>query len=330
MPVRKTESRMPNGFVPTDLGQEVIAGDGRCALVSLITSPLAINRENTYVIFVTDASLAAAAASFEWTFTDDGETPNTQTTDHGEISFTPSSNGALNVAVRILDGGGVEQAQLELSQDAVPLNAVLEALIVNATNESGPGVANPEVARELVNDHNPYYQDVALQTPETDDAFKQFVFSMVFDGALARTADRRKQHLEQLATALNSQDGDFVTLAAEGAGVCGVRLALLAMIVGSPAPLLQWTELPEAADQRNVADEQLRQSLAALDESALIDLFNLARFPKSNITQCAKIIETLRNHYFNGASFNDVVTGMSGTRAHWITRHYSEGPLIPS
>ena len=102
------------------------------------------------------------------------------------------------------------------------------------------------------------------------------------------------------------------------------------MIVGSPAPLLQWTELPEAVDQRNVADEQLRQSLAALDESALIDLFNLARFPKSNITQCAKIIETLRNHYFNGASFNDVVTGMSGTRAHWITRHYSEGPLIPS
>ena len=328
MSARKTETRIPAGGAPSDLGQEVVATDGRCALVSFITSPLAINRENTYVVFVTDASLAAEAESFEWTFTQNGGTPNIQTTDYGEIFFTPSEMGTVNVALRILDSASAEQARLELDQEVVPVNPELEALINNSANEEGPGIGNPDVARELVNDHNPYYQNVALQTPEADDAFKRFVFSVVFDGALARPATRRKEHLNRLAAALNGGNGDFITLVAEGAGVCGVRLALLAMVVGTPTPLLAWTELPEADDQRASADEQLREALAALDDQARIDLFNLARFPKSNITRCAQIVEALRDHYFPGTNFNDVLTGMSGTRAHWITRHYNEGPLV--
>jgi hypothetical protein len=330
MPVRKTEGRIPAALAPSDLGQEAVAGDGHCAMVSFIASPLAVDRENTYVVLVTEAALAAQVNSYEWTFTQEGVSPSVQSTDIGQISFTPTSIGALNVSVRILDGGNAEQARLELAQDVVPLNAILEASIVNAANEPGPGLSNPEVAREVVNDHNPYYQQVALQPPESDDAFKRFVFSMVFDGVLARPAARRKEHVDQLAASINEGDGDFVTLTAEGAGVCRIRLTMLAMVTGNPAPLLPWTELPEPADKRGVADEQLRQTLAALDENARIDLFNLARFPKSNITQCGRIIETLRNHYFNGANFNDVLTGMSGTRAHWITRHYLEGPLVPS
>jgi hypothetical protein len=54
------------------------------------------------------------------------------------------------------------------------------------------------------------------------------------------------------------------------------------------------------------------------------------RFPKSNITLCGRLLEALRNRYFSGTNFNDVLTGMSGTRAHWITRHYLEGPLVRS
>jgi hypothetical protein len=99
------------------------------------------------------------------------------------------------------------------------------------------------------------------------------------------------------------------------------------MTIGSPAPLLAWTELPEPSAQRAVAEEQLRQTLAALDEPQRIDLFNVTRFPKSNITQCGRIIEALRDRYFSGTNFNDILSGMSGTRAHWITRHFREGPL---
>jgi len=181
------------------------------------------------------------------------------------------------------------------------------------------------VARELVNEHNRYYQAAALQTTESGDGFKQFIFGVVFDGALQRDASRRKKHVDRLAASLNNPGEDFVGLTAEGVGVCGIRLALLAMTVGSP--LLPWTELPETPAEHAAADEQLRQQIAALDEAQRIDLFNIARFPKSNITQCSRIVEALRDRYFSGANFNDVLTGVSGTRAQWIAKHFREGPL---
>jgi hypothetical protein len=64
-------------------------------MVSFITSPLAVGRENRYVVFVTDASLAANAESYEWTFTQGEDPPNTSTTSGGEIAFTPAGNGSL-------------------------------------------------------------------------------------------------------------------------------------------------------------------------------------------------------------------------------------------
>ena len=106
--------------------------------------------------------------------------------------------------------------------------------------------------------------------------------------------------------------------------MCKIRLALAAMVISG----LPWTELPDEASPRVSADQQLREQLAALDDNKKVDLFNLVRFPKSNITLCGKIVEQLRNRYFNGANFNDVLTGMNGTRAHWINRHYKEGPLV--
>jgi hypothetical protein len=326
MGVRKTESRIPANHQASDLGQAITSADGRCTLVSFIPSPLVVARENNYVLFVTDAGLAASAQTFEWKFVENGGAPDVQTTQIGEAAYSPKATGTLSLTVRVLGGGNAEQAKIELTQDVVALNAELEGLIAGARNQPGPGVGNPDVARELINDHNPYYQSVALQTPENGDGFKRFVFSMVFDGALQRNPARRKQQISQLAVSLNSDGSDFATLAAEGTGVCGIRLALLAMTLGNSPPL-PWTELPEAASQRALADEELRKKLAALDENTRIDLFNLVRFPKSNITHCGHILEKLRNRYFAGANFNDVLTGMSGTRAHWITKHFKEGPV---
>jgi hypothetical protein len=334
VPVRKTESRLPANFQAADFGEALVAPDGRCVLISFITSPLAADRENVYVVFVTDKALAEAANSFEWRFTENRTEPTIQTTQHGEISYVPQVPGNLELSIRILGEDNSEQAILALAQDVVPLNPILENLISEASNEPGPGIANPDVARELVNNYSSYYQGVTLQTPEAGDVFQEFVFSMVLAGALQRTTAQRNQHVDKLAQSVNSQGTDFATLAAQGVGVCGIRLSLLAMTFqqapGNPTPLIDWTELPELPSQRALADEQLREKLAALDEAARIDLFNLARFPKSNITRCAHVLEALRDRYFNGTNFNDVVTGMSGTRAERIIRHYQEGPLLRS
>jgi hypothetical protein len=332
MAVRKTETRIPANFQASDLGQSTVAADGRCMLVSFTTAPIVVRRENVYVLFVTDAVLAAVAQSYEWTFKENDDIAKISTTLHGEVAYQPQTLGMLSLSVRVLDAGGTEQANLTLDQEVVLPSAEAEALIADARDKPGPGAANPEVLRELVNEHSRYYQAVKLQIPEAGDAFERFAFSIIFDGVLRRSSAKRKQHVDQLAVALNEQAPDFITLAAEGVGVSGIRLALLAMTLpraaGSPGALLAWTELPEAAEQRSFADEKLRQTLGALNETALIDLFNLARFPKSNITQCGRILETLRDHYFPGKNFDDVLTRMSGTLAHWITRHYREGPLL--
>jgi len=324
MTVRKTENRFPDGLQASDLGQASIAADGRSALISFITNPLVVGRENVFVTFVTDATLAASAASFEWSITENGGAPQVQNTDHGEFSYTPTAAGSLALTMRILDQSNVEQAKLSFDQEVVEVNAELESLIADAQNQPGPGVANPDVARELINDHNPYYQNVVLQTPEPGDAFQQFLFGVVFDGALQRTAADRKQHLADLADSLNDGGADFATLAARGSGVTGLRLVLLAMTLPS---MLDFTELPEPNDQRALAGDQLMQSLAEIDEEKRIDLFNLVRFPKSNIAQCARVLEALRDRYFPGTNFDDVLTGMSGVRAQFLLSQFTEGPV---
>jgi hypothetical protein len=330
MTVRNTECRLPAGYQATDLGEAVTAADGRCALVSFVTAPIVAERENSYVVFVTDPALAAATDSFEWTITEHARDPLVVTTQSGVFTYVPSTLATLSIDVALLDGGGTRQATLSLAQEVVDPSQAAEELIERAADALGAGAGNPEVLRELVNEHARYYQTVTPQSAEPADAFRRLTFSFVWDGAQRRTPRMRAWQIDRLATALNEQPADFAGLAAEGVGVSDLRLGLLAMILpsapGGP-PLLPWTELPEAVSPRAVADEQLRMAVSALSEPARIDLFNVVRFPKSNITQCARALEALRNRYFAGASFEDVLTGMSGIRAHWITRHYREGPL---
>jgi hypothetical protein len=332
MAIRKTEGRLPANFQASDLGESVSMINERAVLISFVTAPLGRDRDNRYVVFVTDAGLASAVQSFEWQFVENGGALESQTTAIGEAVYRPKTLGTLVVTVRLLGAGNAEQGTLTLNQTVIDVNAELETLIAEARNQSGPGASNPAVLRELINDLSPYYQAVSLQTAEGGEGFQKFLFSLVHDGLLQRPGAVQQQQLNQLAAALNGTEGDFVTLAAAGTGVCGIRLALLAMTLpqaaGGTTPILPWTELPDVPNQRVLADEQLRQSLLALEESRRIDLFNLVRFPKSNITLCGRILEGLRDRYFNGTNFEDVLTGLSGTRAHWIMRHYREGPLV--
>jgi hypothetical protein len=99
MPTRPTERRIPPTLTPGDLGESVAAGDTRCLLVSFITSPLVVERLNTYVVFVTDDALAAGTARYEWKFALGEVEPETQVTDAGEATYRPKSAGELQVSV---------------------------------------------------------------------------------------------------------------------------------------------------------------------------------------------------------------------------------------
>ena len=329
--MRKTERRLPAGYQAADLGEAVVAADGRCALVSFATAPVVATRENTYVLFATDAGLAAAAQSFEWTFRENGDITHSESGERVDVVYSPTAMGTLSTTVRVLGAGDAEQATLTLEQLLVAPSAELETLIADAQNKPGPGASNPEVLRELINQHCLYYCNVVPQAPESGDAFLRFVFSVASSGAGLRSQIERREHIDALAAAIEGQPEDFARLAMVGVGVANIRLALLAMVMpqtaGGGTPFLPWNELPEAANQRAFADQELRGKVATLGEDARVDLVNIGRFPKSNLAACARILEALRDRYFAGAKFEDVLTGMQGTRAHWILTHFTEGPV---
>jgi hypothetical protein len=325
MGVRKTETRLPEGLQAADLGEAVVAADSRCALVSYITSPLAINRENTYVVFVTDNALAGTVEQYEWTFTEEGSPPVTNNTDIGQASYTPVTAASLSISVKLSDGGSAEQATLSLTQQIGPLNNILEGLISAAVDTPGAGIGNPDVLREIINDFNPYYLNFALQQPESGDSFKKFLFGTISEGCIQRKPDSRNQQLDKLAEAINSGDEDYVSAIACGLGVSNLRLGLVAMML--PPSSVPFTELPDGNAENLSADEQVRQLVAALPEEDRIDWYNNLRFPKSNINTCGKLLEALRNKFFNGVSFDDVLNKQSGVMSTWIIQNYNRGPL---
>jgi len=112
--VRKTERRLPKGLQATDLGEAVVAGDGRCALISFITAPVIVGRANTYVVIVPDTALAANVATFEWTFKENNAVKRTGTTVRGDASYQPTQPGSLSASVRLLDSSNAQQASLTL------------------------------------------------------------------------------------------------------------------------------------------------------------------------------------------------------------------------
>ncbi len=325
MSVRKTETRIPQGLQPSDLGEAILNSDGKCSLISFITAPLAAARENMYVVFVMDTALASSTVSFEWSFIEDSRPPTVKTSEIGQQSYTPLAEGFLNLKVRLLDGSSSEVASLAITQEIGPLNIVLEEMIAKAVDKPGPTMSNVEVIREVVNDHNPYYKGVSLKTPESGNSFLNFLFSMTNDGVLQRSAAERKSQLELVANSINNGETDFVSVIGSGLGVCGLRMLLLTMLL-SPS-LLPYQELPEPTDKNMIADAQIRQKLAALSESDRIDLFNVLRFPKTNIKACGQVLEALRDRFFSGVNFNDVLTKMSGAMGDWILLNYQKGPL---
>jgi hypothetical protein len=237
MPVRKTETRIPLGSAASDLGEASVATDGRCALVSFITSPWVVNRENTYVVFVTNAGLAAAAQSFEWSFSENGETASMETTPVAEAFYSPQGTGSPSVTVRILDAANAEQANLSLTQSIVPLHDGLEALIATATDQ--PVQAFPiRTSRgnwlrittpTIKSSHSPFRRRVTRSGSS---------YSICgFEDASKCSPEERRQLIEELAQALDSTAiDDFVNRTGEGVSVCNIRLPLLTSNRSAGAP----------------------------------------------------------------------------------------------
>lgn len=325
MPVRKTERQLPASVSAADLGQT--EGDAIAVLVSYHSSPIVKDRMQTYVVFVLDAVMQTNAASFRWQISG-----NAFTTQHGILEYTHTAEGNAQISVEIRDGASVALKTLSLEQTVIPLNAELETL-VNTTDEVAPTAADPETSRELVNDVRVYIDEIAPRALDSESSLNKMLFCVAYAEAMLIPPIDRAAQTDRLANTLEEGTGEsFAEQAKEGIGLCQVRPAILAMYrsatPGGSDWLISRREFPHDPDARNAIQTELDTALAALNETQRIDLFNLLRFPKSNLNMAAQLLEAFRNQYYPGEGLPSVITDED--KAKTLISQYKEGPFALS
>lgn len=306
MPVRKTESKIPVGFTAADLGLNAVSPTSAdVILVSYLSSPTAAQRIQNYVVFVTNAGLAATVQSYDWVF-NNGAATNLNTT-VGIAEFTPQNTGTLTVSVTLKNATNNALHTVTLSQQVNALNNALE-LLIDQTESSFPLAGSPETSRELINDLRPYVS--AIIPTATDELFNKAVCSLVYARSLQTPQIRRNVLLEDLANILNTQPANFYAQAKDGFGVAKTRPHFLAMAYPNPATpgsnFLNGTTFelpsPSTSTQRTDNAAAIETAFNALGVDVHVDIFNLLRFPKSHIARIKRLMEGIATTYYSTAS----------------------------
>ena len=193
MAVMKTESRLPAGFAPEDLGQAAIKvlpyseaipelgdlfpGLITFALVSYLTSPLTQGTLNQYVVFVLDPDLAAKVVSHQWRVFKNSETGiaplliSTTATDDGIFEFRPTDMGEYVIYLQLKDSSGMVIDSLQLNQSVIPFSDKFDDMVnglsitINRWWNLKPNIEIGEASltNELANDFYGYIQDAVAE-----------------------------------------------------------------------------------------------------------------------------------------------------------------------
>ena len=337
MAVRKTESRLPAGMQPTDLGQAVTAANPAVHLISFLADTVAVRRTQTYVVFVTDAALAATIGNYEWAINDAG-TAHNLTTSIGVIDYTSQAIGTLSVTVRLRDtANSADVASVTMTKSVVALFNALE-LLIDQQESNTPKAAHPETSREIVNDLRAYIDAII----PTADALNPLLLALTY-GTLLREPTRRggaavevlpgprMVRLEGCASRLNATPAtSFLADAGGGIGVCQLRPQLLALYLIKPGGAA--TYLPARTLRTGTADRQVDVTQWETDFNALpatdqLDLFNLIRFPKT----CFRLVRTVLEGLVGTCFPSDTVPAVlaDSTKTRQLLAQFRAGPVMP-
>lgn len=323
MPVRKPERRIPPGFSADDLGEALLSPDSQCALVSFYSSPITQNRLQSYVVFLLDPALQNSVASYHWQAGD-----KTANTEAGVWEQMPADVGSLTVNASLLDDGGAELRTLSLTQEVVAANAELETLIAQ-DDAVHPIAGDPVTSREIINDLRAYMDILAPRNADSVSSLNRLLFAIAYVETLEQPAGQRNLNLERIAAAFAESDATtFVQDGAAGIGVCRIRPHALGMYLpvtpGGADFFLPKREYPIKKKDRLPVHNELLKNLQELASEKQIDLFNLLRFPKSNLKMAILLLQGLRAQYFPGDSLEAVIQDKAKTMA--LLDQFKNGP----
>jgi hypothetical protein len=310
MAVRKTEQRIPAGFVAEDLGQTVSSADGKVALVSFNSTPVVHQRLQDYVVFVLDVALAAQVDHYDWSI-QNGDSLDTSVTQFGYLQYRPELEGGASVQVTLKGASDQTLGTLEMDQEVVPLHSELEALY-EQTVEIAPLAGQPETSREVINDLRSYMDELAPRDADPSSSLNHLIFAIAYVEVMGLPAEQRNPMLEHIATSFNADDSTaFAEEGSAGVGVCRIRPHVLGMYLPQTSGGTDWylnkREYPAEEGERLSINRELLEELADLGQEKQIDLFNLLRFPKSNLKMAIQLLGGLKEQYFPGEELESLL-----------------------
>lgn len=327
MSVRKTEQRIPAGFAVADLGQTVGSTDGKVALVSYNSTPIVHQRLQGYVVFVLDDTLAAQVDHYDWSIQNAG-TLDTSATEFGYLQYQPGLEGSVSVQVTLKGAADQALGTLEMDQEVVALNAELEALY-EQTTEIAPLAGQPETSREVINDLRAYMDELAPRDADPSSSLNRLIFAIAYVEVMGLPAEQRNPMLEQIATAFDTDESSsFAEEGSAGIGVCRIRPHVLGMYLPETPGGNDWylskREYPKEADERLSINRELLEELTDLAQEKQIDLFNLLRFPKSNLKMAIQLLEGLKAQYFPTGNLESLINDKDQIQS--LLDQFKQGP----
>jgi hypothetical protein len=294
-----------------------VPGGGKYVLVGYLTSPLPLGTLQEYVLF----AIGAPADEYRWTLTPPpGVPPATITTQIGSLSNWYDELGAHELQVEVMDSGATV-ATLVLTQEVEPPDPALETRLGSYKSQF------TDVEREIGNDLAAYIRQGATATGPNGIP-THLLSTILFQEGLARAAKRGSFKAVQAAKSgdregIREDQADILaeefesgkskpTVYPDGAiGPMGPSLAPKPRTLGpgsvglwnvagivSP-PLIPWLEADLDAvlpwNYRSVLIYRTVLAFRELPYLTQVDIFNLARFPKSSIALSARLLAKLKN-----------------------------------
>lgn len=326
MAVRKSEQFLPAGYSAEDLGQSSGSTDEKIALISFNPSPVVHDRLQSYVVFVLDSSLAVQVDHFEWTMQTDVE--ETFSSEIGFISFRPTSGDNLMVSVTLKGMADENLGQVQLEQSIVESNSELKELY-EQTDEAAPLAGQPETSREVINDLRLYIDELAPRDADAESSLNRLLFSVTYVEVMGLPVEKRNAKLEKIADALDNDDASlFVEEGDAGIGVCRLRPHVLGMYIPETPGDTNWylpkKEYPAEKSRRLEIHQKLKKELQKLDPEKHINMFNLIRFPKSNLKMACEFLLGLQEDYFSGETTLSLINSEQQVKS--LLDQYKQGP----
>ncbi len=320
MPVRNTESRLPDGLAAEHLGQGVTAGT--FVLVSYLESPLRHHADhkpirNRYVLFDTNGASEPNdyrwKIKFEFSNSADVELQDLNGIEGGAVFELDLSDSPFSTAVDGKNLTGITVTvdtdsgqELELDQDVTALLIEIESLIANFDNESGAHAGEPGTTRILANDYRQYFLRLnSLDAIDTNEISLNLIATLVYQAVesdssffsrLSRFFVRPDE--EKWIDYINGTNG----VGAED--LIGTKISLMNI---KPHVFHFMREDPNGGyiilEDMNVDKDvekyeaNLLTRFHALPATTKIDVFNMLRFPKLCFASVWRFLSLIKGHH---------------------------------